>query len=133
MHFFFFTKKVVLKILRKEMKKRRAQKSSKMRDTVPGIIILPRTICATLDDLNGPEVTLFSLSQSPLCLRRLVPPRYQTVYDGSPRLQTCLWYSVTITRAVLSSAITISTLQTVSPAHVAHKFSKRVPSFVKKI
>lgn len=59
-----------------------------MRDTVPGIISLPRTIRATLDCLNGPEVTFLSLN--PLlasCLCRLVPPRYQIICDGSPQLR----------------------------------------------
>lgn len=68
---------------------RERENHRKMRDTVLGIISLPRTIRATLDDLNGPEVTFLSLSApflAPLCLRRLVP-RYQTVYDDSPRLQ----------------------------------------------
>lgn len=41
-----------------------------MRDTVHGIISLLCTIRATLDDLNGPEVTFLSLSslRAPLCV-----------------------------------------------------------------
>lgn len=96
-----------------------------MRDTVPGIINLPRTIRATLDDLNGPEVTFLSLSLSlgPLCV-------FVAWYHRATKLFTTIlrgyrparsnYYSITITRTVLSSAITISTLQAVSPAHVAH-------------
>jgi len=65
MHYYVNTK-----LLEDKKKKNRAQKSSKMRDTVPGIISLSYTIRATLDDLNGPEVTFFSLSipSAPLCV-----------------------------------------------------------------
>lgn len=103
------------------------KKASKMRGTAPGIINLPRTIRATLDDLNGPEVTFLSLSRPPLCLRRLVPPppnclRQLATIIGLLMVQ-CNYYT--------SCPIAISMLQAVSPAHVARKFCKRVS--VKKI
>lgn len=105
-----------------------------MRNTVPGIISLPHTIRATLDDLNGPEVTFLSLPAPPLvplCRRRLVP-RYQTVYDDSPRLQPIRVVLRTTERARAPSYLVLLPLRhygrssSHAHTHVARKLFSKV-------
>jgi len=113
------------KLLEEKKKENRAQKS-KMRDTVPGIISLSYTIRATLDDLNGPEVTFLSLSipSAPLCVSVDWYHRATKLFTMILRgyclfVVQCNYYALKL----LSAAITITTLHAVWPAHVACKFS----------
>lgn len=69
-----------------------------MRDTVPRIISLP-CIRATLDDLNGPEVTFLSLSvpSAPLCVSVNWYRATTNYLRWFSAVTACSWYSVTIT------------------------------------